>query len=170
MWQEKIDPQSPVVLLDKWLDERGFTHRQLHSMYDYKKTYTIIQLFRPHGKEWLFSLGPSKSNEPLVLKLWGPGMICRGMIKEFHLADPKSFDDITSTISAWRKIKFAALKEVWRYINIIEHNTCARPKTDDEAWSYLTGKIGDPDLRYTHPHGEDFTRLVLVLKANNIHI
>lgn len=166
----KIDPGHPLALFDHWLEERAFVNRKHHNFESYyekdvEKDATI-EILRPHGKEWLFSLASGKGENGLKLKLWGPGMIEHGMIDEFNLADPNSFDAITSTISAWRRTKHAALKEVWRYIKVVEHRTRANATIKSDAWVVLMAA----DYFKLHGFHEDYQRMRSALKAHNIEI
>lgn len=172
----EIDPHSPVALLDNWLDERGFPPRkrvQMNSGWDHgNKDLPVIQIFRPHGKEWLFSFAPktigntNQVEDPLAINLWGPGMIEHGMVADFHLADPSSFDEVTSIISAWRKTKHSLYKEVWRYINILNHQTSVHPATSYEHWII---SMSAEYFRF-HNCNEDYKRVRDVLKSAGVEL
>ena len=171
----EIDPHSPVALLDNWLDERGFPPRkrvQLNSGWDRSGDMPVIQIFRPHGKEWLFSFAPkvvgntNHAEDPLDIRLWGPGMIMQGMVAGFHLADPASFDQVTAVISAWRKTKHYLYQEVWRYVNVLTHRTSVHPPTNYEHW------IISMSAEYFkfHTCNEDYKRMSSALKSAGIEL
>lgn len=172
----EIDPHSPIALLDNWLEERAFPPRkriQMNSTWGItNQDAPLIQILRPHGEEWLFSFEPRivgpqhKIEDPLEIRLWGPGMIMQGMVADFHLADPTSFDRVTSTISAWRKTKHFLYKEVWRYVNVLEHRSNVHPSTNFEHWIVAMSA----EFFKFHTCKEDYVRMKGVLESAGIEL
>ena len=169
-WRDDIDPHSPVALLDKWLEERGFVNRKQHNV---DITYggegrPVVQILRPHANEWLFSLAPKNKSgkDPLLVRLWGPGLIYHGLSSVFNLAAPDSFDQVTSTISAWRKVKYLALKEMWRLVKILEHRGHLYPRMTYAHW--VVAMSDQPD--YPSQFKADFERVCLALNKIGVDL
>jgi hypothetical protein len=159
-----FNPSSPLVLLDHWLEERGFVDRkQINS----DAPEHIIQIFRPHSKEWLFSIAiDDLASIGLWIKIWGPGMLYKNLIQDFNLADPNSFDAVTSTISAWRKVKHATMNIVWRYINTLQHRIRISPTTN---WEHWVAVMSDSYFKY-HVLKDEYKRMATGLQVDGIEL
>ena len=124
--------KTAIELLDEWLGTRGFIDRTpvIQELSGPRLVAQSIRVLRPHKKEWLATVW----GVDLKMTIWGPGILNYGLAKSVSLADPESFDEIATVISAWRKTNYAVMDKVCRYIKQVEHRSCHKPSWQVTHW------------------------------------